>query len=81
MSSEQMTFDELNRPILTPEQQRERAWLEAHANSPATTTCRNCEAHVSDRFVKVLGADGATAGCPNCCTYRELFEGAGGDSR
>jgi hypothetical protein len=81
MSLRQITLDELNRPVLTKEQEREQEWLEANANMPATTECRNCGAFVSDRFVRVLGTNGRINGCANCCTFRELFDGAGGERR
>ncbi|WP_187433059.1 DUF7563 family protein [Natronococcus pandeyae] len=37
-------------------------------------TCGNCGEYVTHNFVRVFGADGVIQGCPNCTTYRELYD-------
>jgi len=38
-------------------------------------TCDHCDAHVSDRFVRVFaGEDGAVRACPNCSANAGIAE-------
>lgn len=41
------------------------------------TECRNCGAHVTRRFARVMGNnDDEVYGCPRCLTLGELMSGA-----
>lgn len=52
---------------------------ETHADrgrATATTTCQDCGATVSPRFVRVFGDnDGTVHGCLECSTYTDLANG------
>lgn len=39
--------------------------------------CGNCSGHITRDFIRVFGAEGEVYGCPQCMTYRELYEGDG----
>ncbi|WP_306059951.1 DUF7563 family protein [Natronococcus wangiae] len=41
--------------------------------------CGDCGEYVTRDFIRVFGVDGEVHGCPDCTTYRELYDGGGVD--
>ena len=76
MSTEQIRLDELNRPVLTVEQERMAEFIESRAQAPRRTECRGCGHHVSVEFVRSLGNNGKVYACPHCVTLSALKDGA-----
>ena len=79
MSTEQIRLDELNRPVLSVEQERMAEYIEARAQAPRRSECRGCGHHVSVEFVKAVGVGGRVHACPHCVTLSALADGAAVD--